>query len=224
MPIIKSVRKLKHEAEKRNETLKGGKLWRLLDFFAYFLMIVLIMLSLRAVVFDPVRVDGRSMQSTLEHNDVMLVNRLAYAFSSPKRGDIVICYYPDRYYTDNKIQYATRVKRVIAVAGDTIELKDGGVYINGEWLDEPYLNGVYTPENNLKGYEEIAVSLLDGNVVPEGTVFVMGDNRPVSRDSRNEKVGAIPLNHVVGKVLLVVMNLDEIKGFSDLVTGIHTVK
>lgn len=224
MPITKSLQKLRREAEKRNESMPGGRLWRLLDFFTYFLMIILIMLAVRSVVADPVRVDGRSMQDTLENGDVMLVDRLAYAFSSPKRGDIVICYYPDAYYTDNELKYATRVKRVVAVAGDTIEIKDGGVYVNGVFLDEPYLNGRTTPQNSLDGYEETAVALSDGGVVPEGTVFVMGDNRPVSRDSRNEKVGAIPLERVIGKVRLVVLNLDQTKSFLDLFRQMHVVK
>ena len=211
MPITKSLRKLRREAEKRNESMTGGRPWRLLDFFAYFLLIIVIMLAARSVVLDPVRVDGRSMQDTLEDGNIMLVNRLAYAFSAPKRGDIVICYYPDQYYVENDLKYATRVKRVIAVAGDTIELKDGGVYVNGALLDEPYLDGKITPEGSLSRYEEDAVALLDGNVVPEGTVFVMGDNRPVSRDSRNEKVGAIPLYRVVGKVRMVFYPFDKLR-------------
>lgn len=211
MPEKRTLRALRRAAEKRNESLPGGRLWRLLDFFAYFVLIILIMLSVRSVVIDPVRVDGRSMQETLEDNDIMLVNRLAYVFSSPKRGDIVICYYPDKYYEDSDLKYATRVKRVIAVAGDTIELKDGSVYVNGELLDEPYLNGKITPEDDLIGYEEGAISLLDGNVVPEGTVFVMGDNRPVSRDSRNSKVGPIPLYRVIGKVCMVLYPFDKLR-------------
>ena len=73
------------------------------------------------------------------------------------------------------------------------------------------MTGKITPEGSLSRYEEDAVALLDGNVVPEGTVFVMGDNRPVSRDSRNEKVGAIPLYRVVGKVRMVFYPFDKLR-------------
>ena len=138
------------------------------------------------------------MIETLADKEVMLVNRTAYAFSAPKRGDIVICYYPDEYYTDNNLKYATRVKRVVALAGDRLELKDGGVYVNGERLSEPYLNGRYTPDKDL-----VAEGILpEDGIVPEGTVFVMGDNRPSSRDSR--LVGPIPLERVIGRAFTVV--------------------
>lgn len=197
-PIRKSMKALRCDAEKRNENAEGGGVWRALDFLLYFMMVVLIMFSVRAVVLDPVRVEGTSMIETLADKEVMLVNRTAYAFSAPKRGDIVICYYPDEYYTDNNLKYATRVKRIVAVAGDRLELKDGGVYVNGERLSEPYLNGRYTPDKDL-----VAEGILPENsVVPEGTVFVMGDNRPSSRDSR--LVGPIPLERVIGRAFSIV--------------------
>ncbi len=197
-PVRMPLTKLRREAEKRNENAEGGGVWRTLDFLLYFLMVVMVMFSFRAVILDPVRVEGTSMIETLADKEVMLVNRTAYTFSEPKRGDIVICYYPDAYYTENDLKYATRVKRVIAVAGDKIELKDGSVYINGERLSEPYLNGKYTPEKDLAA-EGI---LPENSVVPEGTVFVMGDNRPSSRDSR--LVGPIPMERVIGKAFSVV--------------------
>ena len=139
-PTAMTVRKLQREAEKRNESMKGGASWRALDFVLYLVLIVLIMLSIRTVLIDSVRVDGRSMLDTLTDGEVMLVDRTAYAFKTPSRGDIVLCYYPDEYYTSQEYVYATRVKRVIAVAGDTIETIDGDVYVNGERIDEPYLN------------------------------------------------------------------------------------
>ena len=90
-----TVGKLQREAEKRNESLKGGTLWRALDFLLYLVLIVLIMFSIRTVLLDSVRVDGRSMLDTLVDGEVMMVDRTAYAFRSPSRGDIVLCYYPD---------------------------------------------------------------------------------------------------------------------------------
>ena len=188
-----NTRQLQREAEKRNESMDGGMLWRALDFLLYLILIVLIMFSIHTVMFDPVRVDGRSMLDTLTDGEVMMVDRMAYAFRTPERGDIVLCYYPDEYYTTQELAYASRVKRVIAVAGDTIETVDGEVYVNGERIDEPYL----TPDR-------IGGQYIRRQTVPEGCVYVLGDNRAVSRDSRYETVGPIPLYRIVGKARMVI--------------------
>ena len=189
----RDVRRLQREAEKRNESMEGGTPWRALDFLLYLVLIVLVMLSVRAVMIDPVRVDGRSMLDTLVDGQVMLVDRTAYTFQKPARGDIVLCYYPDDYYTSQELPYATRVKRVVAVAGDTIETVDGVLYVNGERIEEPYL----TPER-------IGGQFIRPQTIPEGCVYVLGDNRAVSRDSRYDTVGSIPLYRVVGKVRMVI--------------------
>lgn len=191
-PTAMTVGKMQREADKRNESLEGGTAWRALDFLLYLVLIVLIMFSVRTVLIDPVRVDGRSMLDTLVDGEVMLVDRTAYTFKTPARGDIVLCYYPDEYYESQELSYASRVKRVIAVAGDTIETLDGEVYVNGEKITEPYL----TPER-------IGGQYIRRQTIPEGCVYVLGDNRSVSRDSRYDTVGPIPLYRVVGKVRLV---------------------
>ncbi|MBQ1631815.1 MAG: signal peptidase I [Clostridia bacterium] len=188
-----TVGRMRREAEKRNESMEGGVLWRALDFGLYLIMIVLIMFAVRTVLIDPVRVDGRSMLDTLVDGQVMLVDRTAYTFQKPARGDIVLCYYPDDYYTSQELPYATRVKRVVAVAGDTIETVDGVLYVNGERIEEPYL----TPER-------IGGQFIRPQTIPEGCVYVLGDNRAVSRDSRYDTVGSIPLYRVVGKVRMVI--------------------
>ena len=188
-----SVDKMQREAEKRNESLEGGTTWRALDFLLYLILIILIMFSIRSVLVDPVRVDGRSMLDTLVDGQIMLVDRTAYTFKTPARGDIVLCYYPDDYYTSLDLPYASRVKRVVAVAGDRIETIDGEVYVNGEKLDETYL----TPDR-------IGGQYIRPQTIPEGCVYVLGDNRAVSRDSRYETVGPIPTFRVVGKVRLVI--------------------
>ena len=193
-----TVGKLQREAEKRNESLKGGTLWRALDFLLYLVLIVLIMFSIRTVLLDSVRVDGRSMLDTLVDGEVMMVDRTAYAFRSPSRGDIVLCYYPDEYYESQELVYASRVKRVIAVAGDTIETVDGEVYVNGERIEEPYLNP-----------ERLGGQYIRRQTVPEGCVYVLGDNRAVSRDSRYDTVGPIPLFRIVGRVRMIVYPFDR---------------
>ena len=190
--------KLQREAEKRNESLEGGILWRAIDFLLYLVLIVLIMFSIRTVLIDPVRVDGKSMLDTLVDGQVMIVDRTAYAFKTPERGDIVLCYYPDEYYETQGLVYATRVKRVIAVGGDTIETIDGEVYVNGERISEPYLSP-----------DRIGGQYIRPQKIPEGCVYVMGDNRSVSRDSRYETVGPIPFYRVVGKVRLVLFPFEN---------------
>ncbi len=192
MPIRKKLSALRREAEKRNESMRGGVLWRAADFLVYLVLIVLIMFSVRAVLIDPVRVDGKSMLDTLQDGEIMVTDRMAYAFRSPKRGDIVLCYYPDAYYEDQSLSYATRVKRVVAVGGDTIETRDGVLYVNGEKVDEPYLTE-----------ERIGNQFIQFQTIPEDSVYVLGDNRSVSRDSRYDTVGPIPLCRVVGKPRLV---------------------
>lgn len=193
MTIQKPIAVLRKQAEKRNESIEGGSVWRLLDFVLYLMMTMLIVFSLRSVLIDPVRVNGTSMLDTLQENEIMLVDRLAYAFVKPKTGDIVVCYYPDAYYETRHKTYNTRVKRIAAVGGDTIEAHDGTVYINGIALDEPYLTE-----------ERIGVMEIEKQVVPEGYCFVLGDNRAVSIDSRDSDVGPIPVERVLGKVRLVV--------------------
>ena len=133
-------------------------------------------------------VQGESMQPTLLNNERVLLGRLEYYGTAPKRGDIVVVKYPD--VTEDII------KRVIATAGETIEVHDGSVYINGTKLDEPYI-------------QDPIADTTAPTVVPEGTVFVMGDNRNDSLDSRS--VGPIALDQVLGRAYAVVWPADKLK-------------
>lgn len=200
MTIRKPIAALCKQAEKRNENLEGGSKWRLLDFLLYLLMTMLIVFSVRSVLVDPVRVNGTSMLDTLSDGEIMMVDRLAYAFTTPKTGEIVLCYYPDEYYEAREKPYNSRVKRVIAAAGDTIEAYDGVVYVNGEAQDEPYLSP-----------ERIGTLSIEKTVVPEGCCFILGDNRSVSIDSRDSLVGPIPYSRIVGKVRLVLYPFKNIR-------------
>ena len=190
---VETVGKMRQEADRRNESLEGGTLWRALDFLLYLVLIVLIMFAIRTVLIDTVRVDGLSMLDTLNDREVMLVDRTAYTFRTPARGDIVLCYYPDEYYESQNLAYATRVKRVIAVGGDTIETREGTIYVNGAAIREPYLNP-----------DRIGNQYIRPQTIPEGSVYVLGDNRSVSRDSRYDSVGPIPFHRIVGKVRVVI--------------------
>ncbi len=196
-------RELRREAERRNEKLDGGGLWRAIDLLITLLGVVVFALAVRGVLFAPVRVDGTSMIDTLLHNDYLFVEKLTYTVSTPRIGDVVICYYPDEYYTASGKSYNTRVKRVVATAGDTVQTIDGLLYVNGTPLTENYLAPfAYGRTTGIESPIMIA----------ENEIYVLGDNRPNSNDSRNTLVGPIPMARVVGKVHFVLFPFDRIRG------------
>ncbi len=158
------------------------------QFYLYLLGVVVVALAIRLFFFEPVRVDGNSMKDTLLHNEYMFVEKMTYWFREPERGEIITCFYPG--YT------VSCVKRVIAVGGDTISIAGGTVYVNGTALVEDYWNGGM-------------IANMDPVTVPEDHVFVMGDNRGDSKDSRAASVGTIPLYRVVGKCRAVIWPFAE---------------
>ena len=132
----------------------------------------------------PTLVRGDSMYSTLEEGDYLIINRMSYKFKEPERGDIIV-FKSDLQQDDGSKK--DLVKRVIGVSGDKVKIEDYKVYVNGEELIEPYINNEVT-EGNID------------TVVPENSVFVLGDNREVSLDSRYDSVGFINNSDILGKV------------------------
>ena len=150
------------------------KKWRQLVFYSVIItLIVMVNLFIIRLAF----VHGPSMKPTLEDMSMVFVLQLLY---SPKNGDVVVF--------DSKTPFnVSAVKRVIAVGGQRVRIEKNWVYINDQLLSEPYLNsGAW---NN----EDFSVT------VPDGYVFVMGDNRGESKDSRD--FGCIPVSRIIGKVL-----------------------
>ena len=125
-----------------------------------------------------VRVQGDSMAPALEGGQVLLVNRLAYRFSPPQRGDIVVIQSP----ADAS---AVVVKRIVGLPGERLSIRQGVISVNDAPLDEPYLVEQTTDEY---GPESVA----------GGTVFVLGDHRSVSNDSR--EWGGVPVGNIIGRV------------------------
>lgn len=135
----------------------------------------------------PTLVRGDSMIPTLHENDYLIINRIEYKIGQPKDGDVIV-FKSDLEQIDGTNK--DLVKRIIGVEGDEVLITGGNVYVNGKQLDEPYLQeGTYT---------EGEIDL----VVPEDKLFVLGDNREVSLDSRYEKVGLVDVSDVEGKVFV----------------------
>ncbi len=133
-------------------------------------------------------VDGPSMITTLHDDDRVLVNKLSYRLHDPNRGDVVVLHH-DSGATDRDL-----IKRVIALPGETIEMHNCKVFVDGRALDEPYLDpDVVAPGNCGGDFEPV--------FVPEDEVFVMGDNRPGSHDSR--KIGPVDFDDLVGRAFVV---------------------
>lgn len=137
---------------------------------------------------------GTSMLPTLQHGNKMLVSGFLY---EPKYGDVVV-FKADSYDPDKAL-----VKRVIAVGGDdiNIDFDKGIVYVNGEPIEEPYINELTKTKLDFIGPKE----------VPEGCVFVMGDNRNASTDSRDSRIGMVDSRLILGKVYFVLFPLDDFK-------------
>ncbi len=153
---------------------------------------VLFMLALNLFVFRSITVDGESMKSTLADQDRVIATNLFY---TPSRGDIVVIQADRLRPTVNSLYGEPIIKRVIAVAGDTIrfDFENGIVYLNGEAIEEDYiLEPTVRPENRVSGTDYL---------VPEGHVFVMGDNRNNSTDSRDYRVGMVDTDLIMGKAI-----------------------
>lgn len=133
-------------------------------------------------------VDGTSMATTLDTGDRVFVNKLSYVLHEPNRGDVVVLH---------QISGASErdlIKRVIALPGEEIEIRSCNVYIDGRLLEEPYLDAAATTAGNCGG-DTATIA------VPDGHVFVMGDNRSGSQDSR--VLGPIPSDELVGRAFVV---------------------
>ena len=152
------------------------------------LLTVIIFLVIQNFVAQPYRVEQESMRRTLEQGQYVLVDKLTPRFDDYSRGDIVVFRPPEG--DDESVPF---IKRVIGVPGDVVELRDGDVYVNGVALEEPYVFDGVTTEPQC---EESTWT------VPPGRLFVMGDNRDNSRDSRCFDPGPIDIATVVGRAWL----------------------
>lgn len=165
------------------------------DIFEMFAICTAVILLLFTYVTRLTVVDGESMMDTLQNSDYLIVQELGY---TPTRGDIVVLQKIDAGYYQKPL-----IKRVIAVGGDTVDIDfdTWTVYVNGEALDEPYCN--------LEGPTLTSTTKLP-LTVEEGKIFVMGDHRNHSADSRRTEIGQVDERCVVGRAVLRVLPLDKI--------------
>ena len=181
----KKNKKKKKEKEKVPPEVKAQR--EAYDWIQSLISALLICVLVFVFVLRIMDVHGTSMFPTLNNGDKVLVSDLFY---EPSRGDIVV--FKKDSYDDNK----ALVKRVVAVAGDVvnIDFEKGVVYVNGEALEEDYIDVLTTTK----------IDFIGPQTVPDNCLFVMGDNRNASTDSRDKRIGMVDKRLVIGKVLLVV--------------------
>lgn len=173
--------------EKKKNTYMEIIQWLLVIIVAF-----TIPMLVRTYLYEPVKVEGESMQNTLQTGQRLVIYKLGYRFSLPRRGDIVVLKYQEGYFKNSpfinpgEVDY---IKRVVALPGEMVDIKNGLVYINGKELDEPYAYG-----STNQGEMNFPIR------VPEKSIFVLGDNRQNSKDSR--QIGFMDLSRIKGKVVL----------------------
>jgi signal peptidase I len=147
-------------------------------------------------ILTPSGIGGTAMEPTARNGEYVLTSKIQYKFEEPQRGDIIIFKYPKNLDVDF-------ISRIIAISGDTIQIKEGLVYLNGSVLQEPYVFGVTIPS-----IDEGAIKEGETLKIPADSIFVMSDNRQHSSDSRY--FGPVPKNNIVGKALLRLFPFDRL--------------
>lgn len=186
----------RHEEQPAEETSEeerrsSRRLRTLIEILVIFVAAFGIALLVQAFLVKPFTIHQDSMRPTLEEGDRILLNRLSYRFGEPAAGDVIVFHSPINPDED-------LVKRIVGIPGDRVSVSGGKLYVNGEAQDEPYLL-----EQDFNG-EDAEVEVLDGEV------FVMGDNRNDSGDSRS--FGTIPQDSIIGSAFCVYWPIGHWKG------------
>ncbi len=163
------------------------------------IVIAVIIAAIILTFIKPIVVRQSSMEPTFYSGDYIFISKQAYRlFGEPERGDVIV-FRTDMKDENNKDK--NLIKRIIGLPGDTVEIIGGYVYLNGKLIDEPYLN-----EQGISGE-------MDEVTVPDGKLFVMGDNRGVSQDSRDVLVGCVDEQNILGKVFVRLYPFNRIETF-----------
>jgi signal peptidase I len=158
------------------------------DILETILPALLIVLVVNVFLAQATRVEGQSMEPNLHNNQRLIIEKISYRFHPPRRGDIVVIRMPNRHSDP-------LIKRVVGLPGETIEIKDGHVFINGQMLNEPYL-------------EQLTYGDTGPHVIASDSIFVLGDNRGASNDSRS--FGEVKISSILGHAWFRYWPLNEI--------------
>ncbi|MGI6193684.1 MAG: signal peptidase I [Christensenellales bacterium] len=187
------IRALRKSANRQNDEEPAYKRDYNRGTVLWLVFVLIATLALRAYVFQNTRVEGDSMYPNFFTDEQVFVEKLTFLVNEPKRGEVIICRYSDFS--------KPVIKRVIGLPGETVEIRSGKTYINGEELDE----SAY--------WNDYIYGDMDPVTVPENTVFVMGDNRNVSLDSRME--GPVPYYRIIGRAVFVMWPLSSFGRIAD---------
>ena len=185
--------KEKKQAQSEEQLSSGDSLKLDLYFWLQALVMALVALILIfTLVGRIIGVDGSSMVPTLHHGDMLILQSLGY---KPRQNDVVVL-------TKESFMEQPIVKRVIAVGGQTVDIDytENTVYVDGVALDEPYINELM---------EDLGPESITHAEVPEGSIFVMGDNRNHSSDSRSPRLGVVDERSVLGRALMVLLPFQD---------------
>ena len=148
-----------------------------------YVIVILIVIIIRVFIFDPVRVDGPSMDTTLANGQILILDKMSYRKKDIKRYDIVVI----------KLDNKKIIKRVIGLPNEVVEVKDNTIYVNGKEINDPYAS------TDTDDFDMGKIGLIK---IPGDSYLVMGDNREVSLDSRYAEVGTIKREKILGKATL----------------------
>lgn len=193
---INTVQTEKKPEDKRKKIIK-----EILSYAA----IILVVLIIRIFIFEPVRVDGPSMDTTLADGQVLILNKLRYRMTDIKRYDIVVLEVEQTSYNEKtkktEIETTRIIKRVIGLPNEVIEIKDNKVYADGVELDNSFASSKS---------EDFDMSKIGLTKIPGDCYLVMGDNRAVSLDSRSEDIGIIKKDQIIGRAVFRIWPLNKI--------------
>lgn len=163
---------------------------------------LVIAITVRSLILQQFYISGPSMETTMFQDNRVLVNKLSYRLHDIHRGDVVVF---DRVTVDGEVvQHDDLIKRVIGLSGETISITDCQVFIDGKLLAEPYLNDYDLAQSSVD--DRCRMPVMEETLIPEDHLFVMGDNRPQSFDSR--MFGSIEQNLVVGRAFVIIWPFD----------------
>lgn len=177
-------------------TTKNLFLREVLDWLFHIAVAIAIGVLIVTYVAQVTKVNGESMEGTLYNNDRLIIEKISPRFGKINRGDIVTIDVSDM----ESFRNSPLIKRVIGIAGDLVEVRDGKVYVNDVLLEEKYISGEITYAN--EKYSRV--------VVPEGYIYVMGDNRNIGKSNDSRFVGPLELKRVGGKAVIRFLPLNRI--------------